>query len=88
MDLTADTPWGGEFAAAQTLVNFIDDLKKGKPIEPKTRFMDVACAINTFLPSPDALKYFFKMKGKGPKAAAKLFARGMKEQLLDTDRLT
>lgn len=58
MKIAAYTPWGGQLAKARTIVSFIDDLRYGRRITA-TKVMDLACAINSFLPSASGLTNFF-----------------------------
>lgn len=58
MDIVKATPWGVKLSKAKTIVAFIDDLAEGRSITA-TKVIDVACAINAFLPSLQSLgKYF------------------------------
>lgn len=58
MKIAAYTPWGGQLAKARTIVSFIDDLRHGRRITA-TKVMNLACAINSFLPSATGLTSFF-----------------------------
>jgi len=57
MHVMSYTPWGDKLEAAETIKDFILDLSSGEEIEPAD-IMDVGCAINTFIPSGQALGKF------------------------------
>lgn len=74
MKIAAYTPWGGQLAKARTIVRFIDDLRNNRPITA-TKVMDLACAINSFLPSASGLTSFFSANASQKVAMIKTVAR-------------
>lgn len=70
MKVVENSPWAGQLEAAQTIVEFIQDIAKGKKITI-SKLMDVGCAINTFLPSTKQLGQYMLKSKAGKKAMFK-----------------
>lgn len=54
MKVIRKTPWGEKLEASETIVRFIQDRRAKKKMKWQ-EVVDVACAINVFLPSPKQL---------------------------------
>jgi len=54
MKVLKNTPWGDKLEASETIVKFIQDRAAKKKMEWQ-EVVDVACAINAFLPTPRQL---------------------------------
>lgn len=62
MKVLKKTPWGAKLEASETIVKFIQDRAAKKKMKWQ-EVVDVACAINAFLPSPRQLaSALFKTK--------------------------